>query len=55
MISDEADQVIKELFHSLKNRYQNKLESIKSSEFVFDHVQLLYCKCHKINHSCSGS
>ena len=38
MINDEADEVIKKLFDSLKNRYQNKLESIKGSEFVFDHL-----------------
>ena len=49
MISDEADEVIKKLFDSLKNRYQNNLESMKGSEFVFDYVQLLYSKCHKIN------
>ena len=49
IINDEADEVIKELFDSLKNRYQNYLESIKGSEFVFDYVQLLYYKCHKIN------
>ena len=49
MINQEADEVIKELFDSLKNRYQNNLESIKYSEFVFDYVDLLYYKCHKIN------
>ena len=38
MISDEADEVIKELFDSLKNRYQNNLESMKDSEFVCDYV-----------------
>ena len=32
MINDEADEVIKELFDSLKNRYQNNLESIKGSD-----------------------
>ena len=32
LINDEADEVIKELFDSLKNN----LESIKGSEFVFD-------------------
>ena len=31
MISDEEDKVIKELFDSLKNRYQNNSESIKAS------------------------
>ena len=55
MVNDKADEVIKELFDSLKNRYQNNLESMKGSEFVFDYVQLLYYKCHKINPNCSGS
>ena len=35
MINDEADEVIKKMFDSLKNRYQNNLESIKGSEFFF--------------------
>ena len=38
MISDEASKVIEELFDSLKNRYQNNLQSMKGSEFVFDYV-----------------
>ena len=33
-ISDQADEVIKELSESLKNRYQNNLESMKGSKFV---------------------
>ena len=49
MINDELDEVIKELFDSLKNRYQNNLESMKGSLFVFDYVKLLFYKCHKIN------
>ena len=32
MINNEADEVTKELFYSLKNRYQNNLESMKGSE-----------------------
>ena len=61
MINDRADKVIKvieELFKLLKNRYQNNLKSMKSSEgseFVFDYVHLLYYKCHKINPNCDGS
>ena len=49
MISDEVikDEVIEELFDSLKNRYQSNLESMKGSELVFDYVQLLCYKCHK--------
>ena len=33
MISDEANEVIKKLFDSLKNRYQNNLQSIRGSAF----------------------
>ena len=54
IISDEVDEVIKELFNSLKNRYQNNLESMKDSEFVFNYVWCLYYKCHKINPNCGG-
>ena len=55
MISDEADEVIKELFNSLKKRYQIKIESMKGSQFLFDYVWLLHHKCHKINPNCGGS
>ena len=48
MINDEVDEVITELFHSLKNIYQNSLELTKGSEFVFNYAQLLFYKCHKI-------
>ena len=34
MINVEADEVKKELFDSLKNRYQYNLESMKGSKFV---------------------
>ena len=49
MINDEVDAVIKELFDSLRNRYHINLESIQVSEFAFGYVQLLYCKCYKID------
>ena len=55
MINDETDKVIKELFDLVKNRYQNSLESMKGSEFVFNYFQLLYYKCHRINPNCVGS
>ena len=38
MISMEADKVIKKLFDSLKNRYQNNLKSLRDSNFVLDYV-----------------
>ena len=28
---------------------------MKGIEFVFDSVQLLYYKCHKVNHNSGGS
>ena len=46
---------MKLIFHSLKNRYQNNLETMKGREFTFHYVQLLYFKCHQINHSRGGS
>ena len=49
LINKEADKVLKEIFDSLKNRYQNNLESMKGSGFVFDYLYLLCYKCHKIN------
>ena len=42
MISEEADEVKEKIFESLKNRYQNNLESIRGSELVFDYFYLLY-------------
>ena len=47
-MNDKADEIIEELCDSHKNRYQNNLELMKGSKFVFDYVQLLYYKCHKI-------
>ena len=35
MMNDEADEVVDELFESLKKRYQNNLEeSMKDSKFI---------------------
>ena len=50
MIYDKADKVIKELFQSPFSRYQIVFEtSMKGSHFIFDCINLLYYKCHKIN------
>ena len=50
MIYDKADEVIKELFESLLHRYQIGLKtSMKGSDFIFDCVNFLDYKCHKIN------
>ena len=42
IISNEAKEVIKKLFDSPKDRYQNNLQSMKGSDFVFYYAQLLY-------------
>ena len=35
---------------SLRSRYQDNLKtSMRESDFVFDSVQLMYYKCHKVN------
>ena len=55
-MNDEAERTfLKELFESLKNRYENNLENMKGDEFVFDYVHLFYYKCHKINPNYGGS
>ena len=47
---------MKETFESLLNRYQIRLEtSIRCSDFIFDCVNLLRYKCHKINLKRGGS
>ena len=50
MTYDNSNEVIEEIFESRLSRYQIGLEtSMKGSDFIFDSVQLLYCKCHKIS------
>ena len=46
----DPNDVINKLLKSLRSRYQENLEtSMKESDFIFDSVQLLYCKCHKVS------
>ena len=52
----EANDLIDKLFESLRSRYQETLEtSMKGSDFIFDSVQLMYYKCHKVSFICGGS
>ena len=55
IINSEAYEVLKKPFVSLKNRYQNNLQYMKNSEFIFDFLHLLHYKCHKINLNHGGS
>ena len=50
MQGSETDKVIEELFESLLQKYQSGLQEImEGSEFIFDSVDLLYYKLHKIS------
>ena len=56
MIGDETDEIIKNFFEALLQKYQEGLEkSIKGSGFVFDIVDLLHYKLHKISLNRGGS
>ena len=56
MIYDKAYAVVDEIFESFLSRYQIGFEtSIIESDFIFDSVQLLYYKCHKVNIKREGS
>ena len=46
---------MKLLISSLSHFDQENLEkSIRRSYFIFDSVQLIYYKCHKVNFRCGG-
>ena len=56
LIGNETDEIIEDLFDSLLQRYQKGLEeSMKGSEFVFDNVDSLYYKLHRISLKRGGS
>ena len=53
---NDANEVVDELFESLRSRYHGNLEtSMRGSDFIFDSVQVMYCKCHKVNFKRGGS
>ena len=53
---NNANEVVDELLQSLLSRYQIGLKTLmRGSNFIFDSVQLLYCKCYKINFKLGGS
>ena len=50
------NEVVDKLFDSLRSRYQRDLEtSMRGSNFIFDSVQLMYYRCHKVNFRRGGS
>ena len=53
---NNANEVVNELFESLRSKYQDNLEiSMRGSDFIFDSVQLMYYKCHEENFKRGGS
>ena len=49
MMSNETDEIIKEFFESLLQRYQDQLEqSMRGSEFVFVSIDILYHDLNKM-------
>ena len=56
MIGSDTNEVIKELFKSLLQRYQEGLlEKMSGSEFEFDGIHLLYYDFNKISLNRGGS
>ena len=44
----DTNDIIKELFESFLNDYQENLKTIKGSVFVFERVNLMDYKLHKV-------
>ena len=56
MMGSKTDEIIKELFEPLLQRYQKGLEEkMRGNEFVFDSVDLLYYHLKKISPKSGGS
>ena len=56
MIGSETNEIIKNLFESFLQRYQEGLEeSMTGSEFVYDRVDVLYYNLNKVSLSKGGS
>ena len=52
---NDANEVVDEPFELLRSRYQENLETaMRTSDFIFDSIQLMYYKCHKVNFRRSG-
>ena len=50
------NEVIEERFQSLLSKYQIGWETpMKCSDFIFDYINLLQYKCHRINLKRGGS
>ena len=56
MVGIETNEIIKDLFESFLQKYQEGLkESMRGSEFVYDSVDVLYYNLNKVSLSRGGS
>ena len=56
MMGNETDKIVEELFKSLLQRYQEKLEeSMRASYFIFDSDDVFYYDLNKISLNRGGS
>ena len=56
MVGNEANEIVKDLFESFLQKYQEGLEeSMRGSEFVYDSVDALYYNLNKVSLSRGGS
>ena len=51
----DTNDIIKELFESFLHDYQEKLKTIKGSDFVFESVDLMDYKLHRVRLNRGGS
>ena len=55
MWGSDTDDIIRELFRSFLHNYQEELEMIKGSEFIFESVKLMDYKLHRLRLRRGGS
>ena len=49
MRGSDTDDIIRELFKSFLRNYQEELKIIKGSDFVFESVELMDYKLHRVH------
>ena len=53
---NDANEIVYKLFETLRSKQQDNLETaMRRSDFIFDSVQLMYYKCHKVDFKRDGS
>ena len=55
MRGSDTDGIIREIFRSFLRNYQEELKIIKGSDFVFESVELMDYKLHRVRLKRSGS